>query len=153
MSFYDKGSLSQPITWVQRDDPFLRPIRVLHWKSIGLDSISSMAHLMEDPITKLDHLWVTHSMSQSRPWVSPFYCTLSPPGPSHPMSRITPYGMGHTLQFKSAHKLGHPIEWVAPWARAVPTKTIDFLDLTNSLVGFQGQQWKYEHFAPTFNPK
>ena len=69
-------------------------------------------------------------MSQPSPWVSPFYATLIPIDPSYPTSWITPYGMGHTLRVKLAHKLGHPIEWVTPWVQSVPTKTLDFLDLT-----------------------
>ena len=69
-------------------------------------------------------------MSQPSPWVNPFYGTLSPMGSSHFMSRVTPNGMGHTLRVESAHKLGHPIEWVAPWVRPVPTKALDYPDLT-----------------------
>ena len=46
------------------------------------------------------------------------------------------YELGHTLRreshsrVKSTHELGHLIEWVAPWVRSVPTKTLDLLDLT-----------------------
>ena len=49
-------------------------------------------------------------MSQPSPWVSPFYGTLSPTGPSHPINRVTPYGTGHTLQVELIRELERPIE-------------------------------------------
>ena len=67
--------------------------------------------------------------------VSPFYGTLSPTSPSHPKSRVIPYGAGHTLWVESAHELGHPIEWVAPWVRLVPIKSLDFPRSNHVIVG------------------
>ena len=64
-------------------------------------------------------------MSQSSPQVSPLYGTLSPTGPSHPISRVTPYDASHTLRGDSTHELGHPTEWVSPWVRSVPVKSLD----------------------------
>ena len=64
-------------------------------------------------------------MSQPNPQISPLYGTLSPTGPSHPTSRVTSNGTGHTLWVKSTHGLGHPTEWVAPWVRSVPMESLD----------------------------
>ena len=85
----------------------------------GSDSMSPMGHPMEGPTARMDRLWVIRSMSQPSPYVSLLYDTLNPTGPSHPMNRV-----------KSTHDLGHPVEWVAPWVRSAPTKTLDLLDLT-----------------------
>ena len=91
----------------------------------GLDTMSPMAHLMEGPTTRMDHLWVTRSMSQPSPHVSALYGTLSPMGLCYPTSQVTPNGMGHTLRVESTHELGHPTEWVAPWVRSVPIESLD----------------------------
>ena len=77
--------------------------------------MSLMAHLMEGPTARMDRLRVIHPTGQPNPRISPLYGTLSPMGPSHPMSRVTSYGTGHTLRVESARGLGHPAEWVAPW--------------------------------------
>ena len=53
-------------------------------------------------------------MSQPNPHISPLYGTLSPTGPSHPTSRVTFNGTGHTLRVESIHGLGNLTEWVAP---------------------------------------
>src|SRR5690606_36510343 len=56
--------------------------------------------------------------------ISLLYGTLSPTGPSHPMSQVTSNGTGHTLRVESTRGLGHPIEWVAPWVRSVPMESL-----------------------------
>ena len=66
-------------------------------------------------------------MNQPNPQINPLYGTLSPMGPSHPMSQVTSNGTGHTLRFELTHGLGHPTEWVAPWVRSVPIETLDTL--------------------------
>ena len=77
--------------------------------------MSAVAHLMGGPTTRMDRLRVIHPTGQPNLQISPLYGTLSPTGPSHPTSRVTSYGMGHTLRVESARGLGHPAEWVAPW--------------------------------------
>ena len=56
--------------------------------------------------------------------VQPFYDTLCPIGLGRPTNRVTPYDLSHTVRFESAHKMGHPIMWVAPWVRSVPTRLL-----------------------------
>ena len=53
-----------------------RPVSKAHLRyyiesSYGLDIILSMAHVIEGPIAKLDHLWVIHSMGQPILWYTP----------------------------------------------------------------------------------
>ena len=54
------------------------------------DSTSAVAHLMEGLTARMDHLRVIHFTSQPNPQISPLYGTLSPTGPSHLTSRVTP---------------------------------------------------------------
>ena len=69
-------------------------------------------------------------MSQPNPQVSPLYGALSPMGPSHPTSWVTPNITGHILRVKLTHGLWHPAEWVAPWVWLVPMESLTLLDLT-----------------------
>ena len=64
-------------------------------------------------------------MCQPSPQISPLYGTLNPTGPSHPTSQVTSNDTGHTLRVESAHRLGHPTEWVTLWVRSVPMETLD----------------------------
>ena len=88
--------------------------------------MSAVAHLMGGPIARMDRLQVIHPMGQPSLRVSPLYDTLNPTSPSHPMSRVIPYGADHTPRVEPIHKLGHPTEWVAPWVRPVPIESLDF---------------------------
>ncbi|KAL5579856.1 hypothetical protein UlMin_012298 [Ulmus minor] len=107
------GSPSRPTAWVQRDSPFQGPAPSSTSNSpSGSDSTSAVAHLMEGLTTKMDRLRVIHPTGQPNPQISPLYGTLSPTGPSHPMSRST-------------RGLGYPTEWVAPWVRSVPMESLD----------------------------
>ena len=87
--------------------------------------MSAVAYLMGGPIARIDRLRVIHYTGQPNLWISPLYGTLSPTGPSHPMSRVTSNGTGHTLRVESTRGLGHPTEWVAPWVRSAPMESLD----------------------------
>ena len=64
-------------------------------------------------------------MGQPSLQISPLYGTLSPTGPSHPTSRVTSNGTGHTLRVASTRGLGHPTEWVDPWVRSIPMESLN----------------------------
>ena len=91
----------------------------------GLDSTSAVAYLMEGPTTRMDCSRAIHPTGQPNPHISPLYGTLGPTGPIHPTSWVTSNGTGHTLRIESTRGLGQPIEWVAPWVRPVPMKSLN----------------------------
>ena len=104
MSFHDEGSPSQPITWVQRDDPFLRPIvgptSKAHttWFQYYLWHISWKAQSLSWTTYELFTLWVNpvhrsaHSMVNStlRAWV---ILRIR----SNLTSWVTPYGLDQLI--------------------------------------------------------